>query len=91
MIRGQFVNTVTDWVAMTMSWGEELWDRYEDVVSVVNHGTRELDTFYKGFLKERSKVENEYAKNLRKLIKTYTPKAIKKPTDEESSQTHGFR
>ena len=74
-----------------MSWGEELWDRYEDVVSMVNQGTRELDTFYKGFLKERSRVENEYAKQLRKLIKVYTPKTKKKTVDEESSQTRGFR
>lgn len=74
-----------------MSWGEELWDRYDDVVSVVNHSTKELDTFYKGFLRERSKVEIEYGKQLRKLIKTYTPKTNKNLTDEESYQTHGFR
>merc|ERR1719483_518806 len=58
---------------------------------MVNQGTRELDTFYKGFLKERSRVENEYAKQLRKLIKMYTPKTKKKTGDEESSQTQGFR
>eukprot|EP00092_Neocalanus_flemingeri_P012396 GFUD01013364.1.p1 GENE.GFUD01013364.1~~GFUD01013364.1.p1 ORF type:complete len:560 (-),score=157.06 GFUD01013364.1:214-1893(-) len=74
-----------------MSWGEELWDKYEDVVSLVSQGTRELDTFYKGFLKERSRIENEYAKHLRKMIRTYTPKTNKKATDEESTQTHGFR
>merc|ERR1719483_1841980 len=58
---------------------------------MVNQGTRELDTFYKGFLKERSRVENEYAKQLRKLIKMYAPKTKKKTGDEESSQTQGFR
>ena len=74
-----------------MSWGEELWDRYDDVVNVVNRGTKELDTFYKGFIKERSKIEAEYGKQLRKLIRIYTPKISKNPLDEESSQTRGFR
>jgi len=74
-----------------MSWGEELWDRYDDVVNVVNRSTKELETFYKGFLKERSKIETEYGKQLRKLIRIYTPKISKDALDEEPSLTHGFR
>ena len=74
-----------------MSWGEELWDRYDDVVNVVNRSTKELETFYKSFLKERSKIEIEYGKQLRKLIRIYTPKISKNALDEETSLTHGFR
>ena len=74
-----------------MSWGEELWDRFDDVVNVVNHGTRELESFYKHFLKERSKIEKEYAHELRKLIKKYSAKANKNNGDDESTQNKGFR
>lgn len=74
-----------------MSWGDELWDRYDNVVSQVTQSTRELDTWYGNFFKERSKIENEYARSLRKLIKAYTPKDKKKNREDESTQTGGFR
>ena len=74
-----------------MSWGEELWDRYDDVVNVVNHSTKDLETFYKAFLKERSKIETEYGKDLRRLIKKFNRKPPKATNEEESSQTKEFR
>jgi len=74
-----------------MSWGDELWDRYDSVAVYVGQTTRELDTWYGNFFKERSKIENEYAKNLRKLIKTYKPKNKKKNPEDESTQAVGFR
>ena len=74
-----------------MSWGVELWDRYDSVVSQVSQSSRELDTWYGSFFKDRCKIENEYARSLRKLIKTYTPKAKKKNIEDESTQTNGFR
>jgi len=74
-----------------MSWGVELWDRYDSVVSQVSHSNKELDTWYGSFFKERSKIENEYARSLRKLIKTYMPKDKKKHNEDESTQTNGFR
>lgn len=74
-----------------MSWGDELWDRYDNVVSQVTQSTRELDSWYGNFFKERSKIENEYARSLRKLIKAYTPKDKKKNREDESTQTSGFR
>lgn len=74
-----------------MNWGDELWDRYDSVVSQVSQSTRELDSWYGNFFKERSKIENEYARSLRKLIKTYTPKEKKKNREDESTQTSGFR
>eukprot|EP00092_Neocalanus_flemingeri_P058116 GFUD01069205.1.p1 GENE.GFUD01069205.1~~GFUD01069205.1.p1 ORF type:complete len:558 (+),score=166.38 GFUD01069205.1:488-2161(+) len=74
-----------------MSWGVELWDRYDSVVNQVSQSSRELDTWYGSFFKERSKIENEYARSLRKLIKTYMPKDKKKNNEDESTQTNGFR
>ena len=74
-----------------MNWGDELWDRYDSVVSQVSQSTRELDSWYGNFFKERSKIENEYARSLRKLIKTYSPKEKKKNREDESTQTSGFR
>ena len=74
-----------------MSWGDELWDRYDSVVLHVGQTTRELETLYGSFFKERSKIENEYARNLRKLIKAYMPKDKKKKSrEDESTQTTGF-
>ena len=75
-----------------MHWGDELWDRYDSVVLHVGQTTRELETLYGSFFKERSKIENDYARNLRKLIKTYMPKDKKKKNrEDESTQTTGFR
>ena len=68
-----------------MSWGDELWDKYDNVVVHVGQSTRELDTWYGSFFKERSKIENEYARSLRKLIKTYMPKEKKKNQDDDST------
>jgi len=59
-----------------MSWGVELWDRYDSVVRQVSQSSRELDTWYGSFFKERSRIENEYARSLRKLIKTYTHRRV---------------
>jgi len=74
-----------------MSWGDELWDKYDNVVVHVGQSTRELDTWYGSFFKERSKIENEYARSLRKLIKTYMPKEKKKNQDDDSTLKAKFR
>jgi len=68
-----------------------LWDRYSNVLTQVTQSTKELDGWYGNFFKERSKIENEYARSLRKLIKAYTPKEKKKNHEDESTQTSGFR
>ena len=71
-------------------WGSELWDKYDSVLREVSGGCKELETWYGGYLKERSKVEAEYAKALRKIVKNFTVKE-KNRGDDESTQARGFR
>ena len=51
---------------------------------------RELETWYGSFLRDRAKLEAEYARGLRKLAKSFTVKE-KNRGQEESSQARGFR
>ena len=71
-------------------WGSELWDKYDNVLREVSGGAKELETWYGGYLKERSKVEADYAKALRKIVKNFTVKE-KNRGDDESTQARGFR
>ena len=57
-----------------MSWGTELWDRYDAMCTFTSSGVDFLDTSVAQFMKARSVIESEYAKKLRKLVKDYTPK-----------------
>ena len=57
-----------------MSWGTELWDKYEDLCRYSVSGIDFLENSVADFIKERGKVEKEYAKSLRALVKKYTPK-----------------
>lgn len=72
------------------SWGVELWDKWEAALGQVQDNTSELANFYGKFLTDRAKVERAYAKGLRDLIKTYTPKVNKKDS-EELTQRKEFR
>lgn len=54
----------------------------------------EFETVHKGFMKERSKLETEYALKLKKLVKTYSTKVAKKKhqeNDEELTRAIAFR
>ena len=57
-----------------MSWGTELWDRYDAMCTYTSNGIDFLDTSVAQFIKERGKVENEYASKLRTLVKRFSPK-----------------
>ena len=46
---------------------------------------------YGGYLRDRAKVETEYAKALRKLVKNYTIKEKHRHEEDESTQAKGFR
>ena len=90
-----------------MSWGNELWDKYESVLKEVREkiivetlltlcmkvvqAGKELDCWYGGFLKERSKLEADYARGLRRLVRNYTVKEKYRRDEEETSQAGGFR
>ena len=66
-----------------MSWGSELWDRYDAMCSYTSSGVDFLDTSVAKFMKERSVIETEYAKKLRKLVKDFSPKDM--PSDNSSN------
>ena len=57
-----------------MSWGTELWDKYDDLCGHTQAGIDFMEKSVAEFIKERGKVEKEYAKNLRTLVKKYMPK-----------------
>ncbi|CAG2204364.1 FNBP1 [Mytilus edulis] len=65
-----------------MSWGTELWDQYDTVAVHTQKGVDFCERFT-NFLKERSHIEFEYAKNLKRLVKNYQPK---KKDEEEYGQ-----
>ncbi|XP_068236405.1 formin-binding protein 1 isoform X4 [Palaemon carinicauda] len=72
-----------------MSWGAELWDQWEDISYHTLKGINFLET-YGNFVKERCQIELEYAKGLRRLVKSYQPK--KKDCEElKFSTVRSFR
>ncbi|XP_053178919.1 formin-binding protein 1-like [Scomber japonicus] len=62
-----------------MSWGTELWDQFDNLDKHTQWGIDFLERYAK-FVKERLEVEQNYAKQLRSLVKKYCPKRSK---DEE--------
>ena len=69
--------------------------RTMDVICIlclkVNLSGKELDSWYGGYFKERSKLEAEYARGLRRLVRNYTIKEKYRRDEEETSQARGFR
>ncbi|XP_018414719.1 PREDICTED: formin-binding protein 1-like isoform X3 [Nanorana parkeri] len=63
-----------------MSWGTELWDQFDNLEKHTQWGIDFLDKYAK-FVKERLEIEQNYAKQLRNLVKKYCPKRSTK--DEE--------
>ena len=59
---------------MKMEWGTELWDKYGELCNHTSYGIEFLDSHVAAFVKERGKIESDYAKSLRALVKKYTPK-----------------
>ncbi|XP_030310913.1 formin-binding protein 1-like isoform X3 [Calypte anna] len=63
-----------------MSWGTELWDQFDNLDKHTQWGIDFLEKYAK-FVKERIEIEQNYAKQLRNLVKKYCPKRSTK--DEE--------
>ena len=57
----------------------------------VTQSGKEVDSWYGGYFKERSKLEAEYARGLRRLVRNYTVKEKHRRDEEETSQARGFR
>nr|XP_057906261.1 cdc42-interacting protein 4 homolog isoform X3 [Doryrhamphus excisus] len=60
-----------------MDWGTELWDRC-DVIEKHTHSGLELAEKYVKFVKERTEIEQSYAKQLRNLSKKFNLKRLGK-------------
>nr|XP_005994397.1 PREDICTED: cdc42-interacting protein 4 [Latimeria chalumnae] len=56
-----------------MEWGSELWDQYEIIERHTQWGLDLMEKYVK-FVKERTEIEQNYAKQLRNLVKKYSPK-----------------
>ncbi|XP_005882659.1 PREDICTED: cdc42-interacting protein 4 isoform X3 [Myotis brandtii] len=73
-----------------MDWGTELWDQFEVIERHTQWGLDLLDRYVK-FVKERTEVEQAYAKQLRNLVKKYLPKRPAKDDPEAKfSQQQSF-
>ncbi|XP_027022330.1 formin-binding protein 1-like isoform X2 [Tachysurus fulvidraco] len=59
-----------------MSWGTDLWDQFENLDKHTQWGIDFLERYAK-FVKERLEIEQNYAKQLRSLVKKYCPKRSK--------------
>uniref|UniRef100_H2VDZ8 Formin binding protein 1 n=1 Tax=Takifugu rubripes TaxID=31033 RepID=H2VDZ8_TAKRU len=66
-----------------MSWGSELWDQFDNLEKHTQWGIEYLEKYTK-FVKERSEIEFNYAKQIRNLSKKYQPK--KNSREEEESK-----
>ena len=77
------------------TFGERATSKYSFICikTIFSETADEFDSVYKNFMKERSKIETEYALKLKRMIKAYTPKVNRKlnENDEEFSRTIAFR
>ncbi|XP_026180851.1 cdc42-interacting protein 4 homolog isoform X3 [Mastacembelus armatus] len=64
-----------------MDWGTELWDQY-DIIEKHTQSGLELVEKYVKFVKERTEIEQNYAKQLRNLSKKYNLKRNSKDEPE---------
>ena len=69
-----------------MSWGHDLWDRYDSVLDHVTTRADEMVGVHAKFIKEKAELEKEYAKGLRKLVAKYEPRKRKKKKTEKNQQ-----
>ncbi|GLD49219.1 immunoglobulin superfamily member 10-like protein, partial [Lates japonicus] len=66
---------------LNMDWGTELWDQY-DIIEKHTQSGLELVEKYVKFVKERTEIEQNYAKQLRNLSKKYNLKRSSKDEPE---------
>ncbi|XP_072559313.1 formin-binding protein 1a isoform X21 [Paramormyrops kingsleyae] len=64
-----------------MSWGTELWDQFDNLEKHTHWGIEFVERYTK-FVKERSEIEVNYAKQIRNLSKKYQPKKNSKEEEE---------
>ncbi|XP_017557025.1 cdc42-interacting protein 4 homolog isoform X3 [Pygocentrus nattereri] len=70
-----------------MDWGTELWDQYDVIEKHTLSGLDLVEKYIK-FVKERTEIEQNYAKQLRNLTKKYSPKRGSKEEQECRFSNH---
>ncbi|XP_076866070.1 cdc42-interacting protein 4 homolog isoform X3 [Brachyhypopomus gauderio] len=70
-----------------MDWGTDLWDQCDVIEKHTLSGLELVDRYVK-FVKERTEIEQNYAKQLRNLSKKYSPKRNSKEEQECRFSNH---
>ncbi|XP_068444750.1 cdc42-interacting protein 4 homolog [Clinocottus analis] len=63
-----------------MDWGTDLWDQYDHIDKHTQSGLDLVDRYIK-FVKDRTEIEQNYAKQLRSLSKKYAKRGSKEEQD----------
>uniref|UniRef100_A0A8D2ZDU3 Thyroid hormone receptor interactor 10 n=1 Tax=Scophthalmus maximus TaxID=52904 RepID=A0A8D2ZDU3_SCOMX len=71
-----------------MDWGTDLWDQYDVIDKHTQSGLDLVDRYIK-FVKERTEIEQSYAKQLRSLTKKYAKRGSKE--EQEFSNHASFQ
>ncbi|XP_071820346.1 formin-binding protein 1-like isoform X3 [Apostichopus japonicus] len=75
---------------MSKSWGKELWDQLSALEKHTEKGIEFLDK-YSTFVKERQKIEMDYASQLKKLVRGYSPKKKEEEDYQNYSSLRTFK
>ncbi|XP_066530022.1 cdc42-interacting protein 4 homolog isoform X1 [Hoplias malabaricus] len=70
-----------------MDWGTELWDQCDVIEKHTQSGLDLVEKYIK-FVKERTEIEQNYAKQIRNLTKKYSPKRGSKEEQESRFSSH---
>ncbi|XP_075869865.1 cdc42-interacting protein 4 homolog isoform X2 [Nelusetta ayraudi] len=73
-----------------MDWGTDLWDQYDHIDKHTQSGLDLLDRYIK-FVKERTEVEQTYAKQLRSITKKYAKRGSKEELECKFSNHGSFQ
>ena len=71
-------------IIIMSTWGVDLWDQRDTLEKHTHNGIDFLDKSA-SFIKERIRIEEEYAKSLRRLVKQYQ---FKKKEEEDLPYTY---
>ncbi|XP_035491867.1 thyroid hormone receptor interactor 10b isoform X2 [Scophthalmus maximus] len=73
-----------------MDWGTDLWDQYDVIDKHTQSGLDLVDRYIK-FVKERTEIEQSYAKQLRSLTKKYAKRGSKEEQECKFSNHASFQ
>ncbi|KAL2086399.1 hypothetical protein ACEWY4_017458 [Coilia grayii] len=73
-----------------MTWGTDLWDQYDNIDKHTQSGLDLMERYIK-FVKERTEIEQSYAKQLRSLTKKYSRRGGKDEAEFKYTNHHAFQ